>query len=103
MRSEDPTTLKTYHFIYEEMKWFSVIIKDFQSAAILDRKLCAGKAWPVKPETLAMYLYWKSSLPDRQLTFKGVPINDLNGNPLKCTGHWKAPTCVPYALVQIGN
>lgn len=90
---KNQTTLALYHSYFLQLGRFASRIGDFQTACICDRSLCPLNPLPALPSTLSAYIRYKSEpLGKALLDNQGNPVKDVNGTPMKCVGHWKAPT-----------
>lgn len=97
------TTLKIYSDRWEDLLRFCYLRGDYRSACILNRRICPSNPLPCKPETLAEYIEYKSSLSDTLLNIHGttVPALDVLGKPIYCQNAWHAPTPIMQYLAAI--
>jgi hypothetical protein len=86
-------TVLEYHNRWEEMKKFCFLLGDYESATLLDRKLCPRNPFPLKPETISLYYQFKTGALDKPLSqFNSSEKHvDILGNVVYCRDDWHAP------------
>jgi hypothetical protein len=95
-RNAGPGTINEHRMIWQQLRGFAILREDFQSATILSRDMCPVNPLPVKPETLAEFLLWKTqdrgnTLYEFQSTLEVRIRTDEGTAPFPCTGDWKSP------------
>jgi hypothetical protein len=58
-RVANEDTKREYEGIWYQLYCFAVLWEDYQSAALLNRKLCPANPLPLKPETIFKYMQFK--------------------------------------------
>ena len=90
----DATNLSlTYGRRWKQIRRFCLLIGDYQSALLCDRKLCPDRPLPMNPSTVCAYLAYMCTDYGATITdYKtGKPLKDRIGNYVKGTGKWNDP------------
>jgi hypothetical protein len=94
----DPVAVSTiirYQTIWKAFRDFCILIKDFESAIILDRENCPANPPPVKYATAVLFLRFRCC---RQGEILKHPTTDqdftIDGAHLRCKGDWQSEVSV---------
>jgi hypothetical protein len=101
-RSAQAGTKEEYHQIWNQVRSFSVLREDWQSACILTRHMCPTNPLPVRPSTICEYMRFKYQKPGTIVCEYGTqtPIlvrhgsGDEDVEVLEATGDWHSPMVI---------
>jgi hypothetical protein len=86
-------TIKEFHGRYSEMYKFAVLIGDYRSACLLDRKKCPVNPFPLSEDFLDKYLQFKFRPTDAFVMDEqtGAKVIATDGSFVPCTAKWNSP------------
>jgi hypothetical protein len=91
--AETSGTSHDYERIWKHMHRFSLECGFFEDAVLLDRETCPDRPLPMSPDAVRLYVSYQFGARGTVLEHPDtkVPVKDVLGLVLHCTGHWNAP------------
>jgi integrase len=92
--AEDSGTKSAYEDRWSHFHAFCVLVGFYTCSLVLDRDACPDRPIPVEIDTIRLYVAYMMCPTEEQLVHPDtkVPIVDVTGKSVYCTGTWQSPT-----------
>ena len=89
-----PTTQAAYKRCWNDMATFFYMIGDFQSAMLVDRKICPTNPLPMVPQSFALYMTYRCAQAGLPLIHPGTgtQVKNYKGEKMTTLGGWNSPS-----------